>query len=196
MYLQSHGALPVCKLISCSWMSTGHLGAICTYTPFNTTFNTTAWAYILPGFKEICVLNFACLCLHFSCPLHDSVMQHSPLWQCIRKLWDASMEYLLMQNCHASVKMATKSILSLWPWSDRGGHHRPFSEHFTQAMNAEMAWSFGRVSKCCKNWYTNTIFYYLYMETKLQDTKLYQGLGTMRLRLVVSENWLFVDEAS
>ena len=27
------------------------------------------------------------------------------------------MHYLSMQNCHASMKMATGLILSLWPWS-------------------------------------------------------------------------------
>lgn len=139
---------------------------------------------------HVCVYIFhapCCMTLSCSTALYGSVF--------------VNCEMLVWTTCWC------KTVMPVWRWqqsqffhcghvSDRGGHHRPFSEHFTLAMNAEMAWSFGRVSKCCKNWYTNAIFSYLYMETKLQDTKLYQGLGTMRLRLVVSENWLFIDEAS
>ena len=29
-----------------------HLGALCTYTPFKNTLNTTAWTQILPGGLE------------------------------------------------------------------------------------------------------------------------------------------------
>jgi len=35
------------------------------------------------------------------------------------------IDYLLMQNCVASMKIATESIHWLWPWSDGRGHCRP-----------------------------------------------------------------------
>ena len=150
--------------------------------------------------RNLCTLIFACLCLHFSCPLHDSVMQHSPLWHCICKLWDASM----WTTCWC------KTVMPALRWdqsqSFRCSHDLTGKVTIGHSLNILLRlwmprWldhleGYPNVVKIYTWMPSFTIIGHLYMETKPQDTQLYQGLATTRLRLVVSEDWLFLDEAS